>query len=622
MSKKRWKELWGKFSVDVVFQENEAQANKLGAIILFNTALLLGIILILGFMGVFLLKMDGLFPPCMQGIVACLIMLVIYQLKKKDNPWWMKFLLILGVILVYGRLDAMLTHKVILLMAIPVVYSSRYFSRRLTIATSIVTTLAFLGSSIWGATHGLINLNIVTMDEGIHMITTGGFLGDTVINAGVTDEMLIKNTLLFDYLPKWLIFSIISVISANLARRGREMVLTQHEKDLSTARLQYELSLATKIQTALLPSIFPAFPDREDFDIYASTKPAKEVGGDFYDFFLIDNDHLGLVIADASGKGIPAALFMLISKILIKNIAMSGRAPSEVLYSVNKQICSNNREDMFVTVWIGVLDLRTGQLTASNAGHEYPILKKADGDFEIIKGSHDFVVGGMDDMRYKEYSLQMNPGSKLFLYTDGIAEATDDKKEQFGTARTVEILNKIKDATPQELLEKVDDAVELFVGNAEQFDDMTMMCIHYKGSSASNDEKKITLPAKIESIPEITDFINNELKALGCPNKIMAQIDAVTDDIVSNIANYAYGEEEGNVTVKMRPDDEMVTIVFSDNGRPYNPLAKVDPDITLSAEERPIGGLGILMIKKMMDNIDYRYLNGQNTLIIKKKLTE
>jgi sigma-B regulation protein RsbU (phosphoserine phosphatase) len=216
----------------------------------------------------------------------------------------------------------------------------------------------------------------------------------------------------------------------------------------------------------------------------------------------------------------------------------------------------------------------------------------------------------------------MNPGSKLFLYTDGIAEATDDKKEQFGTARTVEILNKIKDSTPQELLEKMDDAVELFVGDAEQFDDMTMMCIHYKGSAVTKEEKEITLPAKNESIPEITDFINNELEALGCSNKTIAQIDTVTDDIVSNIANYAYGKEEGNVTVSMSSDDETVTIVFSDNGRPYNPLAKVDPDITLSAEERPVGGLGILMIKKMMDNVDYRYLNGRNNLIIKKKLSE
>ncbi|MBR6332384.1 MAG: SpoIIE family protein phosphatase, partial [Dehalococcoidales bacterium] len=620
MNKPNWKELREKFAVDPIFHTNEAQANKLGAIILLNTAILLGVIMLLTSLGVFNLGISSIFPPAIQGIIECLVLLIIYKLVKND-PWWMKFVLILGLTLVYAGLDGMLTHKVAPLMAIPVVFSSRYFSKRLTIVTAVFTSIVFLLSAAWGATHGLINLNIVTMDEGIKMITTGGFLGDTIINAGVTDEMLIKNTLLFDYVPRWFIFSIIAVISANLARRGREMVLTQHEKDIKTTRIESELSLATKIQTALLPSTFPAFPDRNDFDIYASTKPAKEVGGDFYDFFLIDDEHLGLVIADASGKGVPAALFMLISKILIKNFTMSGRTPSEVLYTVNKQICSNNREDMFVTVWIGILNLSNGNLTASNAGHEYPILKKADGDFEIIKGSHDFVVGGMDDMRYKEYSLQMDPGSKLFLYTDGIAEATDAKNDQFGTARTVEVLNKIKDATPQELLEKMDDAVELFVGDAEQFDDMTMMCIHYKGSPAIMKEKEITLPAKNESIPEITDFINNELKTLGCTSKIMSEIDAATDDIVSNIANYAYEEEEeGNVTVSMRTDDEMVTIVFTDNGRPYNPLAKVDPDITLSADERPIGGLGILMIKKMMDEVDYRYLNGRNNLIIKKKL--
>ena len=621
MSKTNWKELRDKFVTDPIFQENEVQANKLGAIILFNTALLLGVILILGYMGVFLLDMDGIFPPCMQGIIECTILLIIYMLTRKKNPWWLKFLMILGFVLVYARLDSMLTHKAALLMAIPVVFSSRYFSRRLTIVTSLVVTVAFIISGIWGATHGLINLNIVTMEEGIQMITTGGFLGDTIKNAGVTDAMLIKNTLLFDYLPKWLMFSIIAVISSNLAKRGRQMVLTQHEKDIKTASIEYELSLATKIQTSVLPSVFPPFPDREDFDIYASMKPAKSVGGDFYDFFLIDEDHLGLVIADASGKGIPAALFMLISKILIQNFAMTGRSPSEVLYSTNKQICQNNKEDMFVTVWIGILDLETGVLTASNAGHEYPILKKANGEFEIVKDSHDFVVGGMSDMRYKEYTLQMAPESKLFLYTDGIAEAVDNKEEQFGTARTVEALNKLKDASPKELLEEVDSAVELFVGDAEQFDDMTMMCLHFKGSHVTKEEKEITLPAVIESIPEITDFINKELRSLGCTSKTISEIDTVTDDIVSNIANYAYEEEKGNVTVSMSSDKEMVTIVFSDNGRPYNPLAKVDPDITLSAEERPMGGLGILMIKKMMDDVDYRYYNGRNNLTIKKKIS-
>lgn len=248
-------------------------------------------------------------------------------------------------------------------------------------------------------------------------------------------------------------------------------------------RIVTELSLATRIQEDMLPNIFPAFPERPDFDVYAVMDPAKEVGGDFYDFFLIDKNHLALVIADVSGKGIPAALFMMVSKILIQNYVKSGMNPAEVLGTVNKQICANNREEMFVTVWLGVLDLTTGDLVAANAGHEYPALLEADGQFELIKDKHGFVVGGVDDVVYKEYEMKLTPGSKLFLYTDGVPEAMNEDQDMFGTERMLEALNKDKGAGPEELLHNVRAAVDSFVGDAEQFDDLTMLCVEYKGKA-------------------------------------------------------------------------------------------------------------------------------------------
>ena len=248
-------------------------------------------------------------------------------------------------------------------------------------------------------------------------------------------------------------------------------------------RIGTELALATRIQADMLPNIFPAFPDRPDFDVYASMTPAKEVGGDFYDFFLIDDNHLGLVMADVSGKGVPAALFMMISKILVQNYAMTGRSPAEVLRDVNNQICSNNREEMFVTVWFGVLDTRTGKITAANAGHEYPALMPSGGQFELVKDKHGFVIGGMEGMRYKEYELQLSPGAKLFLYTDGVPEATDANKELFGTDRMLAALNSDASATPEGILKQVRGAVDGFVKDAEQFDDLTMLCLEYKGGA-------------------------------------------------------------------------------------------------------------------------------------------
>ena len=208
--------------------------------------------------------------------------------------------------------------------------------------------------------------------------------------------------------------------------------------------------------------------------------PAKEVGGDFYDFFFVDQDVLAMIIADVSGKGIPAAMFMMMAKSMIQTQAASGRSPGVVLENVNRLICENNQEDMFVTIWFATLDLRAGLLTAANAGHEYPVLKKPDGNFEIYKDKHGFVIGGMKDLKFREYEIQMEPGAKLFVYTDGVAEATNAEKELFGMERTVDALNEAKDGTPDEILRTVNGAVERFVGSAEQFDDLTMMCIEFR----------------------------------------------------------------------------------------------------------------------------------------------
>ncbi len=262
---------------------------------------------------------------------------------------------------------------------------------------------------------------------------------------------------------------------ADLSTKTRQYVTQITKITAEKERIGAELELATKIQADMLPNLFPAFPERPEFDIYATMTPAKEVGGDFYDFFLIDDDHLGMVMADVSGKGVPAALFMMMSKILVNNYAMMDGHPAKVLEKVNAQICKNNDEEMFVTVWFGVLEISTGKVTAANAGHEYPIIKKADGGFELFKDKHGFVIGGMDGMRYKEYEFRLEKGGTLFLYTDGVAEATNANNELFGTDRMLEALNKDSEASPKELLTNMKTAVDEFVGEAPQFDDLTML---------------------------------------------------------------------------------------------------------------------------------------------------
>lgn len=242
-------------------------------------------------------------------------------------------------------------------------------------------------------------------------------------------------------------------------------------------RIDAELSLATGIQANMLPNIFPAFPDRTEFDIHASMTPAKEVGGDFYDFFLLDDDHLGLVMADVSGKGIPAALFMMMAKILLYNYAMMGGTPHEVLERLNTTICKNNDDSMFVTVWFGIYTISTGKVIAANAGHEYPIIKHGENGFEIMKDRHGLVIGGMNGLKYRDYEFELAPGDMLFLYTDGVPEATDANNKMYGTDRLLAALNGLTDATAKELLEAIHSDVEAFVGDAPQFDDLTMLAI-------------------------------------------------------------------------------------------------------------------------------------------------
>ncbi len=246
-------------------------------------------------------------------------------------------------------------------------------------------------------------------------------------------------------------------------------------------RIGAELNVATKIQADMLPRIFPAFPQRNEFELFATMTPAKEVGGDFYDFFLIGDNHLGLIMADVSGKGVPAALFMVIAKTLIKNKALLGGTPAEVLSYTNEQLCESNETELFVTVWLAIINLTTGKGIAANAGHEHPALRRADGQWELVEYKHSPAVATMEGMKFKEHEFELYPGDRLFVYTDGVTEATNSQNELFGEERLVNALNREEVDTPEKLLKNVREDIDTFVGDAPQFDDITMMGVFWKG---------------------------------------------------------------------------------------------------------------------------------------------
>ena len=260
----------------------------------------------------------------------------------------------------------------------------------------------------------------------------------------------------------------ISNMEEDIVRNVNALTSATAEKE----RISTELNLATRIQADMLPN---------ELDIFASMNPAKEVGGDFYDYYFVDDDHLCLVMADVSGKGVPAALFMMASMITIANHAKIGKSPSQILYDTNMSLSENNREDMFVTVWIGILEISTGRLTAANAGHEYPVIRDADGKFTLMKDPHGVVLGVYPGTKYKDYEVQFSPGSMLFLYTDGVPEAVNRYNNEYGTDRMTDALNaQGPDATPSDLVSAVRKDLDKFVDGADQFDDITMMCVEYR----------------------------------------------------------------------------------------------------------------------------------------------
>ena len=262
--------------------------------------------------------------------------------------------------------------------------------------------------------------------------------------------------------------------------------ITSYVSNLATVtaekeRIGAELNVATQIQANMLPRIFPPFPERKEFDIYATMTPAKEVGGDFYDFFLIDDDHLALVMADVSGKGVPAALFMVIAKTLIKNRTQMGGSPAEVLSDVNEQLCEGNEAELFVTVWLAIIEISTGKGIVANAGHEHPALKRQDGRFELVKYRHSPAVAVMEGIRFREHEFELRPGDCLYVYTDGVTEATNEDNELFGEERLIAALNRETGITQEKLLGNVKEEIDLFVADAPQFDDITMMGLVWNG---------------------------------------------------------------------------------------------------------------------------------------------
>lgn len=387
----------------------------------------------------------------------------------------------------------------------------------------------------------------------------------------------------------------------------------------AAARIDKELEYAKQIQLSALPTNFPC---GDDYGIYAQMIAAKEVGGDFYDFYKLSDTTVAFLAADVSGKGIPAAMFMMTAKTIIKDLAESGIAVNEIFTKANEKLCENNESGMFVTAWMGILDVTNGNMQFANAGHNPPLLKRADGSFEYLKTRAGFVLAGMEGIRYRAGELTLHPGDRLFLYTDGVPEATNTENKLYGEDRLLAFMNCNSAVKATELLPALKADIDAFVGEAPQFDDITMLMFDYRPNEGGALMTSHTFPAKTEALSDILGFTEETLEKYGCPMKFQMAVCVAIEEVFVNVAKYAYSGGDGDVTLSISFDRDSSTITFrmTDSGVPFDPLQNPDPDITLSADEREIGGLGIFITKKTMDTVSYAYENGQNILTMIKKI--
>lgn len=461
-------------------QANEVSANIMVGTIMSIMGLFTLIAFILNEFGVFTVNVMAMRLAAILSALIELPAVILNQKLRGDAPW-LKWALNYDVAIMCAILYAILGHNVTIIMALPIIISIRYFDAKLTRAIVISTIIFFAIATVYTGFFGLINLNMVkqteivitadeTLRQGVNAADAAG-----ILNRATYTRSLFLN----EFLPKFIEFSVLGIAAVLVAKRGRDMINLQKKITSKTERIETELNLATEIQTSMLPCIFPAFPEHTNLDLYAFNIPAKEVGGDFYDYFKIDDDHVALVMADVSGKGVGAALFMTISKIVIKTALMSEMSPAAALTKANAQICENNEAGLFVTVWAGIYQISTGKMVFTNAGHNPPIVR-INGETKYLSDRHGLVLAGFDDFKYKESEITFASGDEIFLYTDGVTEATDPYDELYGDDRLLDYMKSIYELGLEDQIRSVKKDIDDFVKGADQFDDITMMGMKIK----------------------------------------------------------------------------------------------------------------------------------------------
>lgn len=409
----------------------------------------------------------------------------------------------------------------------------------------------------------------------------------------------------------------------SLARYVEQLRVTTQQKE----RIESELSIAHDIQMSMVSTSFSPFPECEKLELSAMLKPAKEVGGDFYDFIIRDGK-LFFCIGDVSGKGVPASLVMAITKTMFRVFAKDTDSAAGIMRQLNDVVSDHNEANMFVTMWIGVLGLADNSLSYCNAGHNPPLLTQADGGCRYLEGKACLPIGVMEGAPYHEAALTLADDQALLLYTDGVTEAEDAAQGQFGQRRLQDAFSRLAPCSVQTMIDRLRQELSLFTAGAEQTDDITMLCVRMNGLRDRQGDKKrnervLVIDNRLEETSRLQPFVEEIGAALSLPAKLTFSLNLALEEALVNAVSYAYAEgEKGSVTLKASWDDEPAAIEFelTDSGKMFNPLMVPKPDLTQDVENRQVGGLGVFLTRKLMDDVAYQYRNGQNHLLMTKHI--
>ncbi len=607
---------------EAIYDQNEIDANKGLAKGCFFAALALLLVWILYLTGVFFVTrytfvfINVLFPLEIVLLGSSIFYINSEYIKKKQ----FKYFLIIQFVVAITALNVLLPKHGTLMWAACILLVNHYFSPKLMIFTFILVSVSMLFSLYAGMFLGEWDANLL---NGAYFIEVDGArvnVDDATISQRFKyleflrsqgDNRYLK-AFLYYYLPRFITLVIIANIGVNVSKRSLGLLVLESKTATDKEKMKSELNVASEIQLSVLPK-----DDKNDENVYGMMEAAKEIGGDFYDYFYIDDSHLALVIGDVSGKGIPAALFMMKTETLIKSLTMSFREDTSfIMKRSNVALCNNNDANVFVTCWLGILNLASGELKYTNAGHN-KVMAILDGTPQFLGGKPGVVLGAFEESKYTEEKITLSKNDRLVLYTDGVTEAHNINKELYGEDRLLKFAKNNRNHNPESFVTALKKDIDAFASGCEQFDDITILSYKYTADVPFTESREFD--ADVKELDNLFDYSSRVLKQLDFSNRDVIMINTALEEIFVNVAHYAYSENgKGKVIITLSRTKDSVSFVFKDGGKPFNPLELKDPDITASSDEREVGGLGIFMVKKIMDDVKYEYVDNQNVLTLVK----